>query len=116
MSDTALKITRSERALLRGLVEEAWEAELGAELEKLFEDFTQWADNGMSAHELSDRIHQFHDGPARKIYSLYTSTDPGIAVARAIAIGFLDEQAIDEQLRAKLADQIETFRRVNADE
>jgi hypothetical protein len=43
------KPTRKETALLRQLAQEAWEAELTAELEELFETFCRWADKSMSA-------------------------------------------------------------------
>jgi hypothetical protein len=62
MASVQTKLTKSERALLRELTSESWETELGEELEKLFENFTQWADHGMSALDLSDRIHEFCHG------------------------------------------------------
>lgn len=116
MASVPTKLTKSERALLRRLTGEAWETELGEELEKLFETFTQWADHGMSALDLSDRIHEFHNGPSRDLYSLYTGSDPAMIVARAIAMGFVDEKSLSEELRSKLAEQINTFRRLKTDE
>lgn len=56
MANLSTKFTKSERALLRVLTEEAWEAELGKELEELFEEFTKWLDHGMSALDLSDDL------------------------------------------------------------
>jgi hypothetical protein len=50
------KITKRERARLRQLAGQAWEAELETELETLFEDFCQWADKGMSAFELRRKL------------------------------------------------------------
>lgn len=116
MAGVPTKLTKSERALLRELTGESWETELGEELEKLFENFTQWADHGMSALELSERIHEFHNGPSRELYSLYSGADSAMVVARAIAMGLLDEQSLTDELRSKLAEQIETFRRLKKDE
>jgi hypothetical protein len=116
MASVPNKFTKSERALLRALTDEAWEAELGEELEKLFEDFTKGLDHGMSALDLSDKIHAFHNGPSRDLYGIYTGTDPAMIVARAIAMGFVDEKSLNEELRSKLAEQIETFRRLKTDE
>ena len=116
MASVPAKLTKSERALLRTLTGEAWETELGEELEKLFEDFTKWLDHGMSALDLSDKIHEFHNGRSRDLYNIYTGVDPAMIVARAIAMGFVDEKSLNNELRSKLAEQIEEFRRLNTDE
>jgi hypothetical protein len=115
MSEPPQKITRSEGARLRQLAQVAWEAELDDKLERLFEDFSRWADDGMSAFELSEKIHQFHNGTSRELYGRYTGLDPATAVARAIAIGILDDGVLDETLRTKLSAQIETFRSIEDD-
>lgn len=110
MSELPSKITKSERALLRQLAQEAWEAEINSELEQLFENFSRWADDGMSALELSDKIHEFHNDASRELYARYTALDPEITVARAIALGILQEEVLGDTLRAKLRDQIRGFR------
>jgi hypothetical protein len=115
MSEPPRKITKSERARLRQLAQVAWEAELDDKLERLFEDFSRWADDGMSAFELSDKIHEFHNGASRELYGRYTGLDPATAVARAIAIGILHDGVLDETLRAKLFTQIEAFRSIEDD-
>jgi hypothetical protein len=56
------KLTVKEITLFRRLVEEAWRAELTTELEKLFESFCHWADNGISAFDLS-RFTSFTTAP-----------------------------------------------------
>ena len=110
MSEPPPKITKAERALLRRLAREAWEAELDEELEQLFEFFSRWADDGMSAFELSDKIHEFHNGASRELYGRYSGLDPTLSVARAIAKGILDDAVLGETLCAKLSTQIEAFR------
>lgn len=110
MSEASVKITKSERALLRRLAEEAWGAELTEELERLFEDFCKWTDHGISVFDLSERIHEFHDGVSRELYSRYTNLDPDVTVARAIAKGLVGEDVLGDSLRTKLARQIEFFR------
>jgi hypothetical protein len=110
MPTGSAKLTKAERALLRELAEEAWNAELTEHLEELFEDFGRWADDGMSAFDLSKKIHEFHDGVSRELYSRYTTFDPATTVARAIAIGLIGQEALGESLLQKLAGQIEAFR------
>lgn len=105
-----MKITKREQALLKELAAEAWDSELEVELTKLFEQFCRWADKGMSALELADKIHEFHDGVARELYKRYTGSDDATAVARAIAIGLLSEGSLGDTLHIKLARQIEFFR------
>lgn len=110
MTQPVRRFTKRERARLRELAGAAWEAELEAELEKLFEAFLKWADSGMSAFDLSDRIHEFHNGISRELYGRYTGLDPEITVPRAVALGILGEGELDEALLQKLSTQIEAYR------
>jgi hypothetical protein len=106
----ATKISKRERAILRQLALRAWELELEAELETLYEEFGHWADKGMSAFDLSDKIHEFHDGSSRELYSIYMRLDPTITVSRAVARGVLSESDVGSVLIEKLAIQIAGFR------
>ena len=106
------KFSKSERKALRDLAGEAWEAELHIALTDLFENFSVWADKGMDSFELSDRIHKFHNGVARELYGRYTALDAEITVSRAIALGILEEDALEGGLREKLAPHIESFREI----
>lgn len=107
------KLSKSETAELRELATEAWEAELRDALEALFEDFGRWAEHEVSSFELSDRIHEFHDGISRELYKRYTGLPPHVAVAKAIAVGAVDESALSPSLQEKLADEIEVMRKLN---
>lgn len=111
----SIKLSKRETATLRELANEAWETELHEALEGLFEDFCRWTDNGYSSLELVERIHEFHDGVARDLYKRYTGLPPPVAVARAIAVGAIDESALPAELQDKLADEIEIHRRLNDD-
>lgn len=102
--------TRKEKAALRQIASEAWESELSSELVKLFEDFCTWTDHGMSAFDLTDRIHEFHNGVSRELYKRYTALPPEIAVARAIVLGLASEESIDPPLLEKLRPLIEAHR------
>ncbi len=70
------QITKREKALLRKLAAQAWEAELSRELGSLFEHFRRWTDKGLNAFDLSHEIHEFHDGASRDLYARYTRLDP----------------------------------------
>ena len=110
-----MNLTKKEKALLRQLAHEAWKAELDAELEKLFEDFGRWADKGMSAFDLSDKIHEFHNGVSRERYVFYANPDLPTAVSRAVAIGLLSEDALGETLLEKLLPLIEVFKSMGSE-
>ena len=112
----SIKLSKRETATLRELANEAWEAELHGALDDLFEDFCRWADEGYSSFELIERIHEFHDGPARDLYKRYTAMLPGTAVARAIAVGTIDASALPAGLLAKLEDEIAVHRRLTRTE
>jgi hypothetical protein len=110
MATGASKITRSERALLRELAKEAWNTELYDHLLELHDDFGRWAADAISAFDLVEKIYEFHDRAARELYKRYAIMDPAISVARAIALGFVGEEALGEPLRRKLARDIQVFR------
>jgi hypothetical protein len=104
--------TKSERKLLRELTGYAWEGELGAELMKLLQEFHAWQAGRLNVFELSDKVHQFHDGTARELYGRYASdqAEPW-KVARAIALGFVSRDRAGENLIAKLAPHIAEYSR-----
>jgi hypothetical protein len=110
------RFTKRERAQLRELAGAAWESELEAELERLFEAFLKWADSGMSAFDLSQEIHEFHNKIARELYGRYTGLDPEITVPRAVALGILGEGELGEALLEKLSSHIEAYRQRLKDE
>ena len=116
MSQPPQRFTKRERAELKELAGAAWEAELRDVLEKLFEDFLKWTDNGMDAFELSERIHEFHNGVSRELYGRYTSLHPEITVPRAVALGILGEGELSDGLLQKLLAQIERYRKQLEDE
>ncbi|MBI5791121.1 MAG: hypothetical protein HZA63_06590 [Rhodocyclales bacterium] len=107
-----IKLSKREIAKLRELANEAWESELHDALDELFDDFCRWAEDGYSSFELTERIHQFHDEISRELYKRYTGLPPAVAVARAIAIGAIDEAALSPSLQEKLADEIEAQQRI----
>jgi len=67
------RFTKSERKELKRLVELAYERELSKSLESLGEDFKRWGKTKISAFELSELIHKFHNGIARDLWSFYTT-------------------------------------------
>jgi hypothetical protein len=102
--------TRAEWRHLRDLTSQAWERELGAELARLEEGFAAWRAGALSPHALSHQIHEFHQGPARDLYGIYTRVHPSELVARAVAAGVIREQEVPDELLTKLAQAITYYR------
>jgi hypothetical protein len=102
--------SRSERRRLRELAGLAHERELASELARLEEEFREWRKGRRSPHDVSESIHEFHDGVARELYGLYTRLDLESVVARAIALRLLDEDEVPRGLRHRLGARVEFFR------
>lgn len=81
----------------------AYEEELRRALLPLADDFDRWRRGELASTELSERIHLFHDGAARKIWSTYHDGDPRLAVAGAIHLGILPRDQVPAELLEALA-------------
>lgn len=111
------RFTKRERATLRELASEAHLSELNEALAGLYEEFCKWGANGMSAFDLNDKIHEFHDGNSRELYKTYVLGNPEVAVAIGISRKTINPGQLDEGLREKIAPIIEGLERMKkADE
>ena len=104
---TNREFTKAQRRRLRELGAIAHERDLSAELSKLETEFGRWRAGEIDAHELSDHIHRFHQGPARKLFLEYDHSNLDFAVAHAIHRGLITEEEagadVIEMLRVHLA-------------
>jgi len=107
-------LTKRQRRVLRELADVAHSRELSAELMQLEADFSRWHSGELDPHELNDRIHAFHQGPSRKLFSRYTDSDKTIAVASAIARGILAESEVEEDILELLRSTLGFFREQQA--
>ena len=94
--------TKAESRKLRELAELAYDRELSAGLNELGEDFTRWRANDINAFDLSDAIHEFHNGLSRELWSLYTRLKPPMIVRSALERGVLTASDVPAKLLAKL--------------
>lgn len=94
--------TKSERKELRKLAGSAYERELAKALETLEESFRQWRKKKISAFELSDRVHKFHNGVARNLWSFYEAGHTEIIVRHAIAKGIILKTEVSPGILEKL--------------
>ena len=104
------EFTKAQRARLRELCGLAYERDLSAELARLEAAFQRWRANEVDAFELSDLIHDFHQGPSRKLFVKYSQRDLPLAVASAIHRGVLAEGEVGADILELLGPQIASFR------
>ncbi len=103
-------MNKGQRRRLRELAAVAHERELSLELTKVDAEFARWRSQEINVHELNDRIHAFHQGPSRRLYTQYTDGDPDFSVAAAIARGILNESDVGAEILELLAGQLSSIR------
>ena len=94
--------TKAERKELRRLAGVAYERELAKALESLERKFGQWRKNKITAFELNDFIHKFHNDIARDLWGFYTHGNSGMIVAHAITKGIILKTGISPGVLEKL--------------
>ncbi len=102
MGSTLRQSPKHIRRLIREYAARAYEAELGRALGELEQQFTLWRGGQISAGELSDRIHAFHQGPSRELWGRYNAGIEDALVAHAIVTGLLPRETIPAELLAAL--------------
>ena len=107
------ELTKSQRKHIRSLAQRAYEKELSHALNNLHERFQKWHANVISPWDLSEDIHNFHDGTARELYKFYEMTNNfEFSVAHAVAKGILDFEEIEENCRALIRLKIDSLRSI----
>jgi hypothetical protein len=105
-----MTLGKSARAKLKRLAGEAYQQELDQELRSLALAFDSWRDGKIDCFDLSDRIHEFHDGVSRKLYAMYDQMKPEMAVGRAVAHGLVPSDEIPSGVLPEIQRCIEFFR------
>ncbi|MGD1148044.1 MAG: hypothetical protein ABR961_08855 [Thermoanaerobaculaceae bacterium] len=106
---------KTVRRQLRELAAHAYEEELRQALAPLAAAFERWKVRAASSFEVSDLIHEFHQGPSRRIWGTYNALKPDALVARAVALGLLAPGSLPPEVATSLAQKIETFREIARD-
>ena len=95
-------LTKSQRRRLHELAALAYQRDLDVELAKLEVEFTRWRAGELSPHELSDLVHDFHQGPSRKLFAKYDQRFRELNVADAIRRGVLSTDEVGAEILALL--------------
>lgn len=107
------KRQRRELRILQGV---AWERQLEDALRELHSDFETWDRGEISGFELSDRVHNFHNGRSRELYNMYSGSLDHFLIELDVARGIIDEAELSDDLLDLLKDQIARWRERLQDE
>lgn len=92
-----VELSKAARKAIRDAAGLAYQRELCAALEDLGSQFAKWESGEINAFELSDLIHEFHQGISRELFKRYDGTSvPDFAVAGAVLRGSIKESEIPE--------------------
>ena len=105
-------MARSEKPgkTLRKLAGLAYERELTQELEAVARQFDRWREGGISCWDLSDLIHEFHDGVSRELFKHYNYAAPEVTVARAVSADILAEDEVSRAALDRIQMLIDSYR------
>lgn len=91
--------SKKQLKIAQTLIGIAYNRELDLHLEKLAQKFDDWRKNKIKGYELSDFIHEHHDGISRELFKIYNySGDKLYLVARAIHLNFLTKDEVPPDL------------------
>lgn len=99
--------SKKQKRELRELLGLAWERELSEALRELRGHFDAWERGEISAFDVSDRIHEFHNGRSRELYNAYMGSLLVPWVVRAIVTGVIGESEVSEELHTALKPEID---------
>ena len=106
MPETSKRIKR----LVREYAAIAHDRELGQALRDLDVQFGRWRNGEISAAELNDVIHQFHEGASREVWRKYATNRPEAALGFAVATGILRKEELPAELLQHLAGLIDFYK------
>ncbi|KAB2910593.1 MAG: hypothetical protein F9K30_22470 [Dechloromonas sp.] len=89
-------VSKNVQKALRQFAGIAYERELSAAAQSLQIEFSRWGSGAIDVFELNEKIHEFHQGVSRELYSRYAVMDAAFAVASAVRRGVLTRAEIGE--------------------
>ena len=103
------QLTKQIKKLIKEYSEIAYDRELSQALEDLRKEFDRWQKNQVAAFDLSDTIHQFHEGISRELWWKYNMGKGAIGLTMAIASGIIARDELPSDLLDFLSRDIEFF-------
>ena len=103
------EIPKKLKRLLREQMGKAYEEEMRQALLPIAAAFEEWKAGEKSCGELSDMIHEYHQGIFRDLFNRYNVLSPDLLVPHAIATGILDKQNVPSEILKHFGKIIETY-------
>ncbi len=104
------EFSKSEKKRLRELAALAYERDLGESLSKIALKVDEWRNGSITAVQLNEALHEYHQREARNVWSRYQTDQYDIQVAGAVVRGLLTETELGKEVIATLSNQIKFFR------
>ncbi|OPY57078.1 MAG: hypothetical protein A4E55_01842 [Pelotomaculum sp. PtaU1.Bin035] len=105
-----MNYSKAVRKKFKQLATLAYEKELRAELKILSEKFKLWDEGKIDTWTLEEAIHNFHQGPSKKLYGRYTDLSPDMIVPYALAKGLISLDDIPSEIADEIKIKAETFK------
>lgn len=110
-------VPKKVRRVLRELAARAHEEELRRALAPPAEAFREWEQGRVSSIEISDLIHEFHQGPACSLYARYALRGADdLNVASAVARGALRRGDVPAEALEHILREVELCERLQGKE
>lgn len=110
-------LSKEVKRTLRELCSQAYEAEMRQSLQDLSREFDRWKGGEIDSFELSNLIHEYHQGPNRKLYSQYQGNALiELNVASAIHRGLISCEGLDQEVLEVLERQLVFLESTDRDE
>lgn len=94
-------LTKSQKRAIRELLGESHEAEIASALLDVEAAIQEWRMGQILPSEVGERIHEFHK-ESQEIFKTYNYLEPMLALARAVAHGFIAADQVPESLRLRV--------------
>jgi hypothetical protein len=104
------KLTKKQKRHLKELAEIAYERDITRCLGVVEDMFKAWRANDISAWDLNNKIHEYHDEIARTLYKSYTINNPIFSVAFGVANGVLSIDEVEESCKERVKSLSEAMR------
>lgn len=85
-------------------------------LEALAVQFDRWREGRISCADLHDAIHEYHDGIGREIWKRFSTRQPEVPLAHAVAAGLIARESLPAELLELVEPLVQFFRQQEQDE
>jgi hypothetical protein len=103
------QIPKRLKRLVREWAGVAHDRELAAALGELRDQFERWERAEITAGDLNDLIHKYHDGTFREIWKHYATKHLEPAIGFAVATGILQREEVPPELLQHVAGWVQFY-------